>query len=247
MSRKNVDHWTPPKETFLFKATSLLVVFLTGVVIHILLYVFSRSRFYGKDIIKREKGPYIFASNHTTMFDSGFIDGVLFCTRIFHGYRGIPYHTPEYGNFYTNSLLSWYMDHAKCIPLERGKGLDQPAQQIVSEKLKQGGIIHIFPEGTRSRTGELLPPKGGIGKRVYETRVKVIPCYQEGMRDILPVGTHIPRLGKKIRVIVGEPICFDEYFAKENVPDTWREIAQKVMDEIALLKEKLHNIDKKAC
>lgn len=242
--KKNVDHWSPPKETLLFKLFSLFTVFLTGAAIHILLYVFSRSKFYGKEIIRREKGPYIFATNHTTMFDSGFIDGILFCIKIFQGYQGIPYHTPEYGNFYKNFFLSWYMDLAKCIPLERGKGLDQPAQLIVNEKLKEGGIVHIFPEGTRSRTGELLPPKGGIGKRVYETRVKVIPCYQEGMRDILPVGCHIPRLGKKVRVIVGEPIYFEEFYKKENVPDTWREIAQKVMDEIALLKEKLHNIEK---
>ena len=240
---KEIDNWNAPKETVVFKFFSIMVTTMTGLVTMFLIHVLNRSKFYGTEIIDREKGPYVFASNHTTMFDSGFIDGRLFFKNNLKGYKNSPFHTPEYGNFYKNRLMSWYMDHAKCIPLQRGKGLNQPAQMIVNEKLKNGGIVHIFPEGTRSRTGKLLPGKGGIGKRVFDTRVKVIPCYHEGMRDMLPVGTSIPKFGKKIRVIVGEPIYFDEFFEKEDTPDTWRAIAAKIMDEIGALKQKLEEIE----
>ncbi|HQO09160.1 MAG TPA: lysophospholipid acyltransferase family protein [Clostridiales bacterium] len=238
-----VDHWKVPEETFAFKIISKLLTFITTLFIWIIMYVLNRTKFYGKEIIMKENAPYVFASNHTTIFDSGFIDCSAFFRKSLLSYRYLPYHTPEYGNFYKNSLLSWYMDHVKCIPLERGKGIDQFAQKIVTQKLKEGNIVHIFPEGTRSRTGELLPGKAGVGKRVYESRVKVIPCYHEGLRSMLPVGKTIPKFGNRIRIIIGEPIFFEEYFEMENVPETWRKISDRIMEEITKLKEKLHELE----
>jgi 1-acyl-sn-glycerol-3-phosphate acyltransferase len=115
----------------------------------------------------------------------------------------------------------------------------------VTQKLEQGGIVHIFPEGTRSRSGDLLPGKAGVGKRIYESKVKAIPCYHEGIRDILPVGKSIPRIGKKVRAIIGEPIFFDEFFQMENKPETWKLISDKIMEKINILKEELHELKKR--
>jgi 1-acyl-sn-glycerol-3-phosphate acyltransferase len=241
-SKKILKEWIPPNETLLFRTTAKLLTFLTTVCIWILMHVFNRTRIYGKKHIRKMKAPYVFASNHTTMFDSAFIDCNVFFVKSLFSYKYLPYHTPEYGNFYKNKMLAWYMDHVKCIPLERGKGIDQPSQKIVTEKLKQGNIVHIFPEGTRSRTGELLEGKAGVGKRIYESRVKVIPCYHEGMRDMLPVGTSFPKFGKRIRIIIGEPIFFDDFFTKQNCPETWRLISEKIMIEIKKLKEMLHEL-----
>ena len=242
--KKNiVDQWKVPEETFIFKLISKLLTFMTTLFVWIIMYVLNRSKFYGKEVIMKESAPYVFASNHTTIFDSGFIDCTLFLKKSLISYRYLPYHTPEYGNFYKNTLLAWYMDHVKCIPIEPGKGIDQFAQKIVTQKLKEGNIVHIFPEGTRSRSGELLAGKAGVGKRIYESRVKVIPCYHEGLRGMLPVGKTIPKFGNKIRVIIGEPIYFDEYFEMENVPETWKKISDRIMIEINKLKEKLHELE----
>ncbi|MBN1969562.1 MAG: 1-acyl-sn-glycerol-3-phosphate acyltransferase [Candidatus Delongbacteria bacterium] len=239
MPRKELKEWIPPKETYLFKIQGQLLCLMTSLFTFILMKILNKTTIYGQDIIDREKGPYIFASNHISMFDSGFIDGMVFYKKNLQGYDYAPYHTPEYNNFYRNFLLSYYMDHVKCIPLTRGKGIDQPAQKVVNEKLLNGGIVHIFPEGTRSRSGELLPAKGGVGKRIYETKVKVIPCYHEGMRGILPIGKYIPRIGNRVKISIGEPIYFDDLFAKDNVPDTWREIANRIMEHIKMLKDDL--------
>ncbi|MCG2761196.1 MAG: 1-acyl-sn-glycerol-3-phosphate acyltransferase [Candidatus Delongbacteria bacterium] len=241
--KKIVDHWKTPKETVLFKIIAKALTFLTTLAFWLLMYVLNNTRLYGEKIIRRESAPYVFASNHTTMFDSGFIDCNAFFIKSFFSFKYMPYHTPEYGNFYKNAILAWYMNHVKCIPLERGKGIDQFAQKIVSQKLKEGNIVHIFPEGTRSRTGELLQGKAGVGKRIYESRVKVIPCYHEGMRKMLPVGSFIPGIGNKIRIIIGEPIYFDEYLEMENVPETWKKISDRIMEEIIKLKEKLHDLE----
>ncbi len=240
-NKKVIDHWKIPEETAFFKITGIILTILTTASVFFIMFVLNSTRYYNRRVIKKVKAPYVFASNHTTMFDSGFIDCAIFFPKGLFSYDDLPYHTPEYGNFYKNRLLSFYMDRVKCIPVERGKGIDQFSQKLVTKKLKEGNIVHIFPEGTRSRTGELLPGKAGVGKRIYESRVKVVPCYHEGMRDILPVGTHVPRIGKKVRVILGEPIFFDEFFEMENSPETWKAISDKIMTEITKLKEKLHD------
>ncbi len=240
---KKVENWKPPKEHLLFRLGSQFITSMTGITLGSFLFLFNNTRIYGQKIIDREEGPYIFASNHTSMFDSGFVDSVVFLKKALTSYYKVPYHTPEYGNFYKNYFLSLYMNLGKCIPLERGKGINQPSQLLVNEKLQNKGIVHIFPEGTRSRTGKLLPGKGGVGKRVYENKVKVIPCYHEGLNKVLPIGKYLPRVGKRVRIIIGEPIYFDDFFEKPNVPQTWREISQKIMDEIAKLKEELAEIE----
>jgi 1-acyl-sn-glycerol-3-phosphate acyltransferase len=242
-NKKIIDHWNIPEETVIFKISAVILTAMTTLVVFFIMFVLNNTRYYNRRIIKNEKAPYIFASNHTTMFDSGFIDCAIFFSKGIFSYKYLPYHTPEYGNFYRNIFFSWYMDRVKCIPVERGKGIDQFSQKLVTQKLKEGNVVHIFPEGTRSRTGELLPGKAGVGKRIYESRVKVIPCYHEGMRELLPVGTHVPKTGKKIRVIIGEPIFFDEFFEMENAPDTWIAISAKIMTEITKLKEKLHELE----
>lgn len=242
---KILEKWKIPKENLFFRIMSKIFTFFTSLFIWFWMYILNNSKFYGKEIIKREKAPYVFASNHTTMFDSGFIDCIIFLRKGMFNYKFLPYHTPEHGNFYRNWLMGMYMNFVKCIPLERGKGIDQFAQKLVTKKLQQGGIVHIFPEGTRSRSGDLLPGKAGVGKRIYESKVKAVPCYHEGIRDILPVGKSIPRIGKKVRVIVGEPIYFDEYFKLENKPETWKQISQKIMDEINKLKGELHEREKR--
>jgi len=241
---KIIEQWKIPEETFCFKLTGKILSILTSIAVFLIMFVFNRTRYYNTKVIKREKAPYVFASNHATMFDSGFIDCFIFFLKGVKSYKYLPYHTPEYGNFYKNRLLSWYMDRVKCIPVERGRGIDQFSQKLVTEKLIEGNVVHIFPEGTRSRTGELLPGKAGVGKRIFESRVKVIPCYHEGMRDMLPVGTHFPKFGKKVRIIIGEPVFFDEYFEMENCPETWKAISDKIMSEIKNLKEKLHELER---
>ncbi|PID29268.1 MAG: hypothetical protein CR982_03250 [Candidatus Cloacimonadota bacterium] len=239
MGKGVLKEWTPPKESKFFRFEGQLYTIITALLIQILMRVLNRTKIIRKEIIGREKGPYIFASNHTTMFDSGFIDCLLFFKKAFASYDSIPYHTPEYGNFYKNRVMSYYMDRVKCLPLVRGKGIDQPSQRVVNEKLKSGKIVHIFPEGTRSRTGKLLPGKGGVGKRIYETKVKVVPCYHHGVRDILPVGSSIPKIGKKVTIIVGEPIYFDDLFELENKPETWRLISQRIMEHISKLRDEI--------
>ena len=62
----------------------------------------------------------------------------------------------------------------------------------------------IFPEGTRSTTGEIQEFKGGIGALVGGRDVAVLPCYLDGAFRAWPKGSHLPR-PRKVRLIIGAP------------------------------------------
>src|SRR5712664_3131038 len=76
---------------------------------------------------------------------------------------------------------------------------------ICSELLSDPeNILIIFPEGTRSETGETREFKSGIGALVAGRDVTVLPCYLQGAFRAWPKGRHLPR-PKKVRLIVGAP------------------------------------------
>jgi 1-acyl-sn-glycerol-3-phosphate acyltransferase len=76
---------------------------------------------------------------------------------------------------------------------------------ICSELLADPGtILIIFPEGTRSITGEINEFKSGIGALVAGKDVAVVPCFIDGTFRAWPKGKRFPR-SRKVRLIVGEP------------------------------------------
>jgi len=76
---------------------------------------------------------------------------------------------------------------------------------ICSELLNDPeNILIIFPEGTRSETGETREFKSGIGALVAGRDVTVLPCYLQGAFRAWPKGRRLPR-PKKVRLIVGAP------------------------------------------
>ncbi len=204
-----------------------------------LMKVMNRTTVIGKENLKTAEPPYLFVSNHVSILDDAFIGSVVFMPFAFLSYRLIPHHTPESKNFYRGPFWSWVMDHAKCLPLTRGKGIYQPGLQRIIDKLKQGGVVHIYPEGTRTRSGKIGKGKPGVGRIAYAAKCKVIPCYHSGLEKVLPIGCRIPRLGKTVRIIVGEPIELEPYFQKENTPGTWMEISNEMINAISTLKRKL--------
>jgi 1-acyl-sn-glycerol-3-phosphate acyltransferase len=91
-----------------------------------------------------------------------------------------------------------------ALPFARGVRVRQ-SLSICSNLLSDPeNILIIFPEGTRSETGETREFKLGIGALVAGRDVTVLPCYLEGAFRAWPKGRHLPR-PKKVRLIVGAP------------------------------------------
>lgn len=67
-----------------------------------------------------------------------------------------------------------------------------------------GTILIIFPEGTRSTTGEVGEFKSGIGALVGGRDIAVVPCFIDGSFQAWPKGKRFPR-PRKVRLVIGTP------------------------------------------
>jgi 1-acyl-sn-glycerol-3-phosphate acyltransferase len=103
-------------------------------------------------------------------------------------------------------FVGWLMWLAGDVPVKRGKGDSiRDAMQLCKAHLERGMPVMIFPEGTRSRTGELLPFKNGAFRLAIDTGADILPLAVAGTRDALP--KHSWRFGfARGLVKVGQPI-----------------------------------------
>lgn len=99
----------------------------------------------------------------------------------------------------------------KAILIDRGGASSSPAQaarsiEQIAEGMGDGSNIIVFPEGTRSRNGEVLPFKSGMYHLCkLKPELELVPVYLANMNRILPKGEFlpVPLLG---RVIFGHPM-----------------------------------------
>lgn len=217
---------------------SYLVVMLAFVVpFGIFMTVLNRTKICGKRHLQQARPPFLFCSNHVSMLDDAFVGPLLFMPRALWSYRFIPYHLPEKKNFFRGPFFSWLMRSAKCVPITRGRGVFQPGMEKLIRLLKRGSVVHVYPEGTRSRTGDIGKGKIGVGRLVRETGVKVIPCFHTGLDQVLPIGHKLPRFGQRVRIWVGEALNFDSYMQLPNTPKTWQMISDRIISAIRQLRE----------
>ena len=103
-------------------------------------------------------------------------------------------------------ILVRAFDLAGFVPLERGnRDQSLPAIERAAEALREGNSFLIFPEGTRSRTGELLPFKKGGFIMALKGHAPVVPVAIKGARDAMKKGSLIIR-PVRITVSFGAPI-----------------------------------------
>jgi len=233
----------PPKNpSFFYKAASYLFINLCIVPsINVFMNLLNRTRIIGKRNISGLKPPWILMSNHLTLLDDLFIDPLLIFPCSYLGFKYLPYHAPEERNFYKKRLVALFMKYVKSIPLIRGRGIHQEGVNRLIMAVKDGGILHIYPEGTRTRNGEIGDGKEGIGRIVYESEAPVVPLYHQGLEKVLPIGSGIPSIGKEIRIAIGAPIRFDEELKMKNDINTWRLMTNKIMDGIREQQEAANN------
>lgn len=226
-------HFPPEEPSLLFKMGSYLMVSVIIMpAVCAFMNLLNRTRIIGKENMAGLKPPWILASNHLTLLDDLFLEPLLLFPKSLYGYKYIPYHAPEERNFYKHKLISWFMRQSKSIPLVRGKGLHQIGMDRLIKAVGDHGILHIFPEGTRSRTGNIGDAKPGIGRIVCDTGAKVLPVYHQGLEKVLPIGKGIPRIGKVIRISIGKPLQFNQKIEPGKDVTAWKEISKTIIEAI---------------
>jgi 1-acyl-sn-glycerol-3-phosphate acyltransferase len=174
-------------------------------------------------------GPVILAPNHASYIDppltgSGVRRQISFLARdnIFH----VP--------ILASILRSW-----EVVPVDRDGGTGRGLKQILN-RLGQGGAVILFPEGTRSRHGQLNPARSGIGLTVIKSGAPVVPARVFGTHDAYGPHRRLPR-PRRVAVKYGQPMMFAELRAeaavcsKQRLKEIYQEVADQIMAEIARL------------
>lgn len=185
-----------------------------------------RLKVIGRELIP-PTGGVIIASNHASFLDPP-IMGVASWNRII---RFMARDT-----LFEHKLLGWLYHRFGVVPLDRTKG-DVGAIKAAIRLLKEGHAIVLFPEGTRTTTGELQEAKGGIGFLIHKSGVPVVPAYIKGSYEAWPKGAK-KLVSHPVSVQFGRPIAPESLaiLDERGKPD-FVAIGRLVMDRIAELKE----------
>lgn len=167
----------------------------------------------GKENVPKE-GPVIICSNHISNFDPPTV-GVT-CP------REISFMAKE--ELFSNKLLGGILRRVNAFPIKRGMK-DRNALREALSILKEGKTLGLFPEGTRSKTGELKQGLAGAGFFALRSEATVIPC--------AIIGPY--KKFESLKVVYGTPIKMDEL--RKNKASA-QEVTDIIMDEIKKLKEK---------
>jgi 1-acyl-sn-glycerol-3-phosphate acyltransferase len=140
--------------------------------------------------------------------------------------------------FETSKLKSLIARYFEAIPIERGGGTSDGMLPIL-ERLAAGGIVLLYPEGTRSLTGHLQRAKTGVARVALAAGAPVVPVGLVGTFDLLPKNQRWPDWSKRksVRIRIGSPLNFDSLKARDEdaSPGVYRRVTDQVMQEIAKL------------
>ncbi|HXJ38974.1 MAG TPA: lysophospholipid acyltransferase family protein [Bryobacteraceae bacterium] len=168
------------------------------------------------------KGPVILACNHASFLDPMLVGAAL--------KRDINYLARE--TLFDFPVVGWVLRQWNSVPVDREGGGAKGLKAILDRLLNGGGII-LFPEGTRSRDGQLQGARSGIGLTVIKSDAPVVPARVFGTYQAYGRNMRIPR-PRRVGVKFGEPMLFEQLRAEARTCTRPRlkEIYQQVADEI---------------
>jgi 1-acyl-sn-glycerol-3-phosphate acyltransferase len=180
----------------------------------------------------------IVASNHQSHLDQ-LMTGYVCAPKPYH-YIG---QTDKYTGFARLFMYFLYYIHGVIFINRNSEKSRKKAIEKSIEVLKKGDCIVIYPEGTRSRTGEIQETKCGVAKLFLKTGVPILPVGIKGTAELMPIGRVFPKIKKVIEIDIGKPLYFEKELAKAKKLDEnsdryqkiAREITNRVMEEISYL------------
>lgn len=169
-----------------------------------------------------ESGGCVYASNHISFYDPVFW---VISTK-----RRICYMAKA--ELFKNRFLKWLFTKAGAFPVDRGKTGADSINKAISI-VENGGILGIFPEGTRSKDGTVKKGKSGVAYIANATGADVIPT------AIITKGKVRPF--KKVKLIIGKPIPHSEIHFEGADRKGIRNASETIMNEIKKLWEEGQN------
>lgn len=187
-----------------------LCYFIGNVVFRIIF----RFKVTGKHNIPKE-GKVILCSNHISDLDP-LILGLAIP-------RNIRFMAKK--ELFENKFLGGLVNALGAFPVDR-KAADLSAIRNSLNVLKNDEVLGIFPEGTRVTEKNIENAKPGIALISIKAKAPVIPIYIESKYKVF----------SKIKINIGEPIYFNEYYGKKLKTEDYKILSQEIMKSIYSLK-----------
>ena len=162
-----------------------------------------------------KEGPVIIAPNHRSNYDPPLVGAAI-------PQREVYYFAKK--GLFTNKLFSWFLMSFNAFPADTER-VDMAAIRKAINILKEGKALMMFPEGTRSKTGEFLPAQPGVGWLALKLKVPIVP--------VLIWGTHEPMWNHFFKrtpfyIKFADPV----YPEGEPSTENGRKLSQYVLDKI---------------
>ncbi len=189
---------------------------------------YFRWRVYHPERVPLE-GPVILAANHASFLDPPLV-GAGVTRPINYLARDTLFRLPGMG---------WFLRSLNSVPVDRHGGGGAGLKAILDRLLAGGGIV-LFPEGTRTRDGNMQPARSGIGLTVVKSNAPVVPVRVFGTYEAWGRHMKLPR-PRPVAVKYGEPMRFDALAdeartcSKPRLKEIYQQIADEIMRTIASL------------
>ncbi|MDF2569765.1 MAG: plsC [Sporomusa sp.] len=192
-------------------------------VLGIIFSIFFRWKVIGAENVP-PTGGVIIAANHVSLWDPPVV-GTAIPRRI---------HFMAKEELFANPLFGRIITNLGAFPIKRGIA-DRTAIRTALNLLESGSILGIFPEGTRSKNGQLGSPEPGLAMLAVKAGVPVVPAAIIGTNKVFQDGHLFPQF----KIIFGKPIVLSRDNGSKDNLDV---MSRKVMAAIGyLLEEENHN------
>jgi 1-acyl-sn-glycerol-3-phosphate acyltransferase len=163
-----------------------------------------------------ESGPVIVTPNHFSQMDHFFAAVYM--------HRRVQFMAKS--QLFTNPIIKFILYHGGVFPIRRGYD-DQEAFKTAHTILERDGIVLMYAEGGRSRSGDLGEPKRGVGKLALESGAPVVPVAIHGSAHVRGWKRfHFP----KVTMQYGEPLSFP--VNKDPSREEQQQVANQVFDAV---------------
>jgi len=183
-------------------------------------------RIHGRENLPRE-GSFILVGNHTSHLDALCMLSALPLAQL---HRAFPAAAADliFESLARSSFSALFLN---AIPFQRKGGSSASLALCRGLLANPGNILLLFPEGTRTATGDLGPFKPGIGLLAGGTPIPVIPCHLRGAFEAWPRTARFPRPGK-LDLVIGTPRTYPH---TEATREGALEVAQDLREAVRVL------------
>jgi 1-acyl-sn-glycerol-3-phosphate acyltransferase len=175
-------------------------------------------------------GPAILVSNHLSFSDS-FLLGAVLSRRLTFLAKSAYFTAPGVKGW----LMARFFRGLGQLAIDRDSGrMAKAALDAGVQVLHQGGLLVVYPEGTRSPDGRLYRGRTGVARMALAAGVPVVPVAMMGTERVQPPGTLWPRKAP-LSIRIGEPLDFSGYAGAERQRGVLRGITDDIMTELRQL------------